>query len=348
MHFAVQDPPLGTGDAVARARGAIGEGGGPVVVLAGDTPLLRPETLARLVDASAREEPRPRLPHLHAAGARRFRARRARRPAAAHRDRRSEERVGAPEADRRGQRRRLLLFGRGPRPGPREDPPQPGLGRVLPDRRRRDPRRGQGEGRSDRGRGLAGGLGREHAPRPRRGRGDGAPARRRTGARRGRDRARSRDRPHRAAGRPRAGRRAAPVRVARGPDGARGGLRESSPSRGLVDTTRRRETRSSGRTATPKARRSARARGSVPSPGCGRAPSSRRTSASATSSRPRTRSCARASRRCTWPTSATRTWGPDPTSAPASSPATTTGRRSTARRSGRAPSSAPTRSSSPP
>jgi len=49
VHFAVQDPPLGTGDAVARARAALGEGGGPVVVLAGDTPLLRPETLARLV-----------------------------------------------------------------------------------------------------------------------------------------------------------------------------------------------------------------------------------------------------------------------------------------------------------
>ncbi len=49
VHFATQDPPLGTGDAVARALGAIGSGRGPVVVLAGDTPLLRTETLARLV-----------------------------------------------------------------------------------------------------------------------------------------------------------------------------------------------------------------------------------------------------------------------------------------------------------
>jgi len=49
VHFAVQDPPLGTGDAVARAREALGAGDGPVVVLAGDTPLLRPETLAHLV-----------------------------------------------------------------------------------------------------------------------------------------------------------------------------------------------------------------------------------------------------------------------------------------------------------
>jgi bifunctional UDP-N-acetylglucosamine pyrophosphorylase / glucosamine-1-phosphate N-acetyltransferase len=49
VHFAVQDPPLGTGDAVARAREQLGGGDGPVVVLAGDTPLLRKETLERLV-----------------------------------------------------------------------------------------------------------------------------------------------------------------------------------------------------------------------------------------------------------------------------------------------------------
>ncbi|HTY40596.1 MAG TPA: bifunctional UDP-N-acetylglucosamine diphosphorylase/glucosamine-1-phosphate N-acetyltransferase GlmU [Thermoanaerobaculia bacterium] len=49
VHFAVQDPPCGTGDAVVRAREALGEDGSPIVVLAGDTPLLRPETLARLV-----------------------------------------------------------------------------------------------------------------------------------------------------------------------------------------------------------------------------------------------------------------------------------------------------------
>lgn len=49
VHFAVQDPPLGTGDAVSKAREALGPGDGPIVVLAGDTPLLRTETLARLV-----------------------------------------------------------------------------------------------------------------------------------------------------------------------------------------------------------------------------------------------------------------------------------------------------------
>jgi len=47
--FALQDPPLGTGDACARGLEALGRGDGPVVVLAGDTPLLRTETLARLL-----------------------------------------------------------------------------------------------------------------------------------------------------------------------------------------------------------------------------------------------------------------------------------------------------------
>ena len=47
--WAEQDPPLGTGDAVRRAREALGDGGGPIVVLAGDTPLLRTETLSRLL-----------------------------------------------------------------------------------------------------------------------------------------------------------------------------------------------------------------------------------------------------------------------------------------------------------
>lgn len=46
--FAVQDPPLGTGDACARAVEVLGRGTGPIVVLAGDTPLLRAETLSRL------------------------------------------------------------------------------------------------------------------------------------------------------------------------------------------------------------------------------------------------------------------------------------------------------------
>ncbi len=53
--FAVQDPPLGTGDAARRGLEAIGEGAGPVVVLAGDTPLLRVETLRALLEQQRRD-----------------------------------------------------------------------------------------------------------------------------------------------------------------------------------------------------------------------------------------------------------------------------------------------------
>lgn len=46
----VQDPPLGTGDAVRRALTAVSDGGGPVVVLSGDAPLLTAGTLSRLIE----------------------------------------------------------------------------------------------------------------------------------------------------------------------------------------------------------------------------------------------------------------------------------------------------------
>jgi bifunctional UDP-N-acetylglucosamine pyrophosphorylase/glucosamine-1-phosphate N-acetyltransferase len=46
----VQDPPLGTGDAVRRALPALSkDGSAPVLVLSGDTPLLTPATISRLV-----------------------------------------------------------------------------------------------------------------------------------------------------------------------------------------------------------------------------------------------------------------------------------------------------------
>ncbi|MGH9366938.1 MAG: bifunctional UDP-N-acetylglucosamine diphosphorylase/glucosamine-1-phosphate N-acetyltransferase GlmU, partial [Thermoanaerobaculia bacterium] len=54
VSFAVQDPPLGTGDAVRQALSALGEEDGPVLVLSGDTPLLRPTTLAALVERQRR------------------------------------------------------------------------------------------------------------------------------------------------------------------------------------------------------------------------------------------------------------------------------------------------------
>jgi bifunctional UDP-N-acetylglucosamine pyrophosphorylase/glucosamine-1-phosphate N-acetyltransferase len=47
----VQDPPLGTGDAVRRALPALaGDGSAPVVILSGDVPLLTAATLRRLIE----------------------------------------------------------------------------------------------------------------------------------------------------------------------------------------------------------------------------------------------------------------------------------------------------------
>lgn len=46
----VQDPPRGTGDAVRQALAALAGGDGPVLILSGDVPLIRPETLAKLVE----------------------------------------------------------------------------------------------------------------------------------------------------------------------------------------------------------------------------------------------------------------------------------------------------------
>jgi len=51
IEFARQDEQHGTGHAVMCAIEAVGELTGPVVVLAGDVPLLRSETIARLVEA---------------------------------------------------------------------------------------------------------------------------------------------------------------------------------------------------------------------------------------------------------------------------------------------------------
>ena len=42
---ALQDPPMGTGHAVEQAREALQAHDGPVVILYGDTPLIRPETV---------------------------------------------------------------------------------------------------------------------------------------------------------------------------------------------------------------------------------------------------------------------------------------------------------------
>src|SRR3954454_11874739 len=54
--IAVQETPLGTGDAVRVARQALREHRGDVLVLSGDTPLLTPELLGRLVETHHREQ----------------------------------------------------------------------------------------------------------------------------------------------------------------------------------------------------------------------------------------------------------------------------------------------------
>jgi bifunctional UDP-N-acetylglucosamine pyrophosphorylase/glucosamine-1-phosphate N-acetyltransferase len=51
LTVAVQDEPLGTGDAVISARSALQNGSGALLVLAGDAPLLRGETLRDLLEA---------------------------------------------------------------------------------------------------------------------------------------------------------------------------------------------------------------------------------------------------------------------------------------------------------
>ena len=50
VEVAVQEEPLGTGDAVRCARGALDGFGGDVLVLNGDVPALRPETIRALID----------------------------------------------------------------------------------------------------------------------------------------------------------------------------------------------------------------------------------------------------------------------------------------------------------
>jgi len=56
VQFALQAEQLGTGHAVMCAREALGELNGPILVLAGDTPLLRGESIAGLLQALQHEQ----------------------------------------------------------------------------------------------------------------------------------------------------------------------------------------------------------------------------------------------------------------------------------------------------
>src|ERR1041384_2612232 len=55
--LAIQDPPKGTGHAVLAAREALKGFTGDVLVLSGDVPLVRPQTMRALIDAR-REAPK--------------------------------------------------------------------------------------------------------------------------------------------------------------------------------------------------------------------------------------------------------------------------------------------------
>src|SRR4051794_17331965 len=54
--IAVQEQPLGTGDAVRSARAALEGHAGDVLILSGDTPMLTAELLERLVETHRRED----------------------------------------------------------------------------------------------------------------------------------------------------------------------------------------------------------------------------------------------------------------------------------------------------
>ena len=56
VEVAVQEQPLGTGDAVRSARAALGDETGDLLVLSGDTPLVTPELLAALLATHRRED----------------------------------------------------------------------------------------------------------------------------------------------------------------------------------------------------------------------------------------------------------------------------------------------------
>ncbi len=53
VEYVVQDPPAGTGDAVKVALEKLGDVSGPLLVVAGDSPLIRSETLASMLDMFA-------------------------------------------------------------------------------------------------------------------------------------------------------------------------------------------------------------------------------------------------------------------------------------------------------
>ena len=109
VEVAVQEEPLGTGDAVRCAREALEDFGGDVLVLNGDVPALRPETIRALVETHRARRRRRDRPLLRARGRRRVRADRARRRRPARADRRGARRLARGARAARGQLRHLRL-----------------------------------------------------------------------------------------------------------------------------------------------------------------------------------------------------------------------------------------------
>ena len=179
IEFVEQVEQRGTGDAMSVALTGLPDeedgDDGDVVILPGDTPLLRPGTLARSGPGPPgqrrRRHPahrRPRRPHRLRPGGAGSRRRRGPGRRARRRHRRAAR--GA-----RGQHLDVLL--QAERAGAVAAPAQPGQrpGRVLPDRRGRGPLRGRPPGRLGGRRGHHGG-GRRQRPGPA-GRGRGRAAR---------------------------------------------------------------------------------------------------------------------------------------------------------------------------
>ena len=171
VEVAVQEQPLGTGDAVARGTREARPANGDVLVLSGDTPLLTADALRELLDdASARARGRDRalVRAARSAAVRTHRPRRGR-PARAHRRgvRRDARRARAP----RGQLVDLRLRGGQALARARAAAAEERAGRALPHRRGRLPRAGRRAGRGPRRRRSARGRGGQHARRARRRRG---------------------------------------------------------------------------------------------------------------------------------------------------------------------------------
>ena len=57
LDITIQDPPNGTGDATRIGLEALGDGEGPILVMHGDTPLFRTETIVDLLDLHREESP---------------------------------------------------------------------------------------------------------------------------------------------------------------------------------------------------------------------------------------------------------------------------------------------------